>query len=188
MIKQTGFTLIEVIIVVVILSILIAMVGPNVIDMVKNNRLRGQAFEIMNSINLARSEAVKQKMAVSLCRSADPAATTPTCGGTANTWTTGFLVFTDVDRDGVYDSGDGDTIARRGVISSGGDMSIITNSVSNNNLQFAPDGTTLESGTAKFAICDERGNSFGRLISVPAVGRPKLELGSEISMNCTSPS
>ena len=69
-------------------------------------------------------------------------------------------------------------------------LKVITNSTSNRNLEYNPDGTTNESGgTARFAICDSRGGAYGRQVNVSPIGRPVIAKGSTgAPINCTSPS
>ena len=69
-----------------------------------------------------------------------------------------------------------------------GTTTIISNAVSNNNLEYNPDGTTNEGGnTAVFAVCDDRGAGTGRLVQINAMGRPQLVKGSDTAISCTAP-
>ena len=155
---------------------------------IKTNRLQSEGFGLLRMMHLARSEAVKRKTRVVLCRSADPTAGTPTCGGTSYTWTTGWLVFASGDTNNTYQQGT-DELLRVGLAKTHG-LTVRTNSTSNNNLEFNTDGSTNEGGgTARYAICDSRGGAYGRQINVPPMGRPVLEKGTSSSaINCTSPS
>lgn len=185
--KQSGFTLIELMITLVIGAILLTQAVPSFMTTIQNNRLTTYTNDIVSDINLARSEAVKRGLRVVLCRSADPSATTPTCGGTANTWTTGWLIFADADADGTFSAGD--TLVRVGLPVEGG-TTIISNAISNNNLEYNADGTTNEGGgTGVFVLCDDRGAGFGRQIQVNAMGRPQLVKGNDagVALNCTAP-
>ena len=118
--------------------------------------------------------------------SADPLADDPTCGGSHYTWTTGFLVFAVGDTNNVYDS-DVDELLRIGRPTVGG-ISIRTNSTTNRNLEYNSDGTTNETDTARFAVCDKRGGIHGRQINVPRHGRPKFIKGEKANpINCNAP-
>jgi type IV fimbrial biogenesis protein FimT len=141
----------------------------------------------MRTIHYARSEAAKRRTRVVLCRSADPTATPPSCGGLSNTWTTGWLVFASGDGNNTYEAAT-DALLRVGTPANSG-LTVVTNSTSNRNLEINPDGTTNEGGgTARFAICDSRGGAHGRQLNVAPVGRPKLRKGSpSAQINCTSP-
>ena len=91
------------------------------------------------------------------------------------------------DGNNTYEAGT-DTLLGVGEVDSLG-LTVITNSNSNNNLEYNSDGTTNESGTARFAVCDKRGGIRGRQINVPRHGRPKFIKGEKASpINCTAPS
>jgi type IV fimbrial biogenesis protein FimT len=150
--------------------------------------LSNSAFDLLATIQLARSESVKRRTKVVLCRSADPTSATPSCGGSANTWTTGWLVFASGDGNNTYQAAT-DTLLEIGLVDPR-NVAIITNGTSDNSLEYKSDGTTDGGGgTARFAICDSRGGAHGRQINVPAHGRPKFVKGDSTSpINCTSPS
>lgn len=190
MMKQVnGFTLIELLIAVAVLGLLLTMGVPSMDGFIKNSQVKGQAYEFINTLNYARSEAIKRKERVVLCRSANPTASSPTCGGAANTWTTGWLIFTDPDDNDVYNSGT-DILLKVGS-NIPPNVNIRTNSTANRNIELNADGTTNEGGaTARVAICDDRGPNYGRQINISAIGRPKLEKGttSAAISSCTNPS
>jgi len=186
--KQSGFTLIELVVTLALAAIIATQAVAGFRLMVKGNRLTTETNTLVSDINLARSEAIKRGVRVILCRSADPSAAAPTCGGTANTWTTGWLVFASGDANNTYDDGV-DTLIRIGK-PRGGQVQIKTNDTSNNNLEYNPDGTTNEGGaTAVFAICDDQGEAKGRQIQVNGAGRPRLVKGSSASPipSCDAP-
>ena len=184
---QRGFSTVELIIVLVIAAVLMTIAAPSMGTFVRNNRLQSKTFGLMRSMHFARSEAIKRKTRIIMCRSANPSAATPSCGGTTSNWSTGFLMFASGDTNSTYQSGI-DFLLRIGE-STGNGMTVITNSVSNSNLEYNSDGTTNEKGwTARFAICDTRGGAFGRQIDITPVGRPSSFKGSVSSpLNCLSP-
>lgn len=182
-----GITIVELIVTLAVVAILVTTGVPAFANFIQTNRLSESAFDLLGTINLARSEAVKRRTRVILCRTANPRAATPSCGGSANTWTTGWLVFAAGDGNSTYEAGT-DTLLGIGEVDSLG-LTVITNSNSNNNLEYNSDGTTNESGTARFAVCDKRGGIRGRQINVPRHGRPKFIKGEKASpINCTAPS
>ena len=185
--RQTGFSIVELMVVLVIAAVAMTTAAPSLGTFVKNNRLQSRSIGLMRTIHLARSEAAKRRTRVVLCRTANPTAAIPSCGGNSYTWTTGYLVFAAGNSNSTYEAGV-DELLRVGMPASG-DVTIRSNSVSNNNLEINPDGTTNEGGgTARFAICDGRGGSFGRQIDVSPVGRPKVTKGSAgDTVNCTTP-
>ncbi len=183
-----GLTIIELLVALMVVSILMTVGAPAMGNFIKNNRLSQSSFDVLGTINLARSEAVKRRVRVILCRSADSTAASPTCGGSTSIWTTGWLIFASGDNNNTYENGT-DTLLGIGVVSADG-VAVKSNSTSNINLEYNPDGTTNEGGgTARFAICDTRGGANGKQINVPPHGRPKFVKGTVSDpINCTTPS
>ena len=58
--QQSGFTLLELMITIVILAIIIALAAPSMSNFVVRQRVSSQASELMLALAYARSEAVKQ--------------------------------------------------------------------------------------------------------------------------------
>lgn len=88
--KVTGFTLIELMIVIVIIAIMISFAGPGLRNMVLQNRATGISEELVSALALARLEAVTRKANVSLCRSSDGSG----CSGSGN-WADGYILYVD---------------------------------------------------------------------------------------------
>lgn len=69
--KQTGFTLIELMFTLIVLAVLLGIGVPNFRDFIRNSRLSSAANDLLADLNLARSEAVKRRVPVTLCKSTD---------------------------------------------------------------------------------------------------------------------
>ena len=173
--KSRGFTLPELMITLGVIAIVLSTAVPSITSMVKNNRLATQLNSIVTHIHVARAEAAKRDVRVILCRSASPDETTPSCGGDTQIWESGYIVFADDgnNSNNVYDAGT-DTLLMRGQPSTSG-VKMRTNGTWNRNLEFNPDGSTNEGGgTALMALCDNRGNTYGRQIVVAPNGVPRM--------------
>ena len=168
-----GFTVIELMVTVGVVSILLAIAVPSISSMVKNNRLSTQVNMFMADIHLARSESVKRGIRIIMCRTADPNLSTPACGGSTQDWTTGYLVFTGEDGNNTYQAGT-DTLIRRGQPAQNG-VEVHTTATWNNNLEINPDGTLNEGGTAIMAICDDRNEVYGKQITIPLSGVARMK-------------
>ena len=100
--RQAGLTLPEVLITLAIVAVLISSTVPSMKSLIASQRVSSIAREIYSCFMLARSEAVKRRQAVSLCKSTDG----QVCAESGNNWETGWLIFTDADSDGVLETGD----------------------------------------------------------------------------------
>jgi type IV fimbrial biogenesis protein FimT len=135
--REIGFTLIELVITIVVASVLLAIGAPAFKDFIKNNRVTAQANDLVTAIQLARGEALKRGTGMVVCASKDQA----TCTG-KDTWTEGWIAFSDLNRDGVPDVGTGKcletedciVLTRKG-LSSGSTLTTIAD-----NVRFLPTG------------------------------------------------
>ncbi len=167
-----GFTLIELMVSLTVAGTLLITAVPALGQFIQNNRIKSQAFELFNAIHRARSEAVKRKIPVVLCRSADPTAAPPSCGGAANTWSSGWFVFASNDGNTSFDAASDSVIGVGTGLAA--NVSIKTNAAADANVVFNRDGTMAAGGTARFAICDSRGEPYGRQINVASIGTASL--------------
>lgn len=57
---QSGFTLIEVMVVIAIVGIFITIAAPSFTSFINTMRIKSASFDLVNDLNLARSEAIKR--------------------------------------------------------------------------------------------------------------------------------
>tara|TARA_R110000824_G_scaffold318073_2_gene505273 strand:- start:14608 stop:15195 length:588 start_codon:yes stop_codon:yes gene_type:complete len=94
-----GFSLIELIVVMALLTILINLGMPALFHSVERNQARVAINTIYRAINLTRHTAINNGVMTTLCRSAD----SQSCGGK---WQQGFIVFTDRNADRLINDDD----------------------------------------------------------------------------------
>ncbi len=94
-----GFTLIELITTITIAGILAGTAIPSFISTINSNRLTTYANELLASLNLARSEAIKRGIQVTVRRNS----------ATSDVWEGGWNVFVDSDSSNAFND-DGDAI------------------------------------------------------------------------------
>ncbi len=86
---QSGFTLVEVMIVLAVAGVLLALALPGFATTLRNNRLSSQTNEFIYALKFARTEAAKRGIPVTACRSTNQT----TCSAGTAGWETGWIVF-----------------------------------------------------------------------------------------------
>jgi type IV fimbrial biogenesis protein FimT len=94
-----GFTLVELMVTVAIVAILLAIALPSFQGSFRSNRVATATNELLASLSLARSEAIRNTRGAAVCASTNGTA----CGGG---WNDGWLVWRDNDGDGAIDAGE----------------------------------------------------------------------------------
>jgi type IV fimbrial biogenesis protein FimT len=101
---SSGFTLVELLVVIVLMTILLAIALPSFSDMVISSRFTSTAMQLKADLNQARSESIKRNVRVLLCAR-------NTAGDdcvVASDWGGGWLVCADADKDGKCDAATAD--------------------------------------------------------------------------------
>jgi type IV fimbrial biogenesis protein FimT len=98
--RQNGFTMVELMITIVVVSVLMTIAIPGFMDFVKNNRVTGQANSFVVSTQMARNEAVKRGAGTTLCAAN---ADLDDCSDSTD-WSNGWIVFSDLNRDGAINT------------------------------------------------------------------------------------
>ena len=99
--KTNGFTLVELLITIVVLTIILATGVPSLMNFVKNNRMTAQANDLIIAVQVARSEGVKRGSGATICASTNQS----TCNVSNKDWKDGWIVFSDLNQNGAPDVG-----------------------------------------------------------------------------------
>ncbi len=91
---QTGMTIIELLITMLVMAILLAVGIPLFQNVGNHIRMNGEMFAFVADVNFARSEAIKRGQPVWICSSSDGASCNDTTG-TSSVWTKGRLIYVD---------------------------------------------------------------------------------------------
>ena len=137
--RNTGVTLVELMIVIVIAAILASIAAPSLASMIRDMRLSSASSQLFGDLNMAKSEAIKRNARVLVC--ANPGGANPTaCAATTN-WANGWLICADADGNGCCDDSTPDNpnpIVVRGAI-----HTTLVLSVSAVPAIFNPNGTAV---------------------------------------------
>src|ERR1700686_3666775 len=103
-----GITLIELVAVMGIVAMLLAIGIPSYKYVTNANRISAEINGLLGDLQFARSEAIKEGQTVSVCVSSDGVSCLP-----ANSaWNNGWIVFSDVNGDGILQTANGDLLLR----------------------------------------------------------------------------
>jgi len=180
--RSAGITLIEVAITVTILAILAAVALPAFSNVILANRLAAGANELVGSLQIARSEAIRRGTRVVVCSSA----TGSSCGGT---WSDGWIVFEDRNRDGAISGAETVLRSQTGL----NDLQVLSSSNIGSAVVFRPDGMARQ---ATGALLVGRINVCKAATGVPQnVRQIEIAAGSRIGVSkvtgsgtCATPS
>jgi type IV fimbrial biogenesis protein FimT len=159
-------------VVLAIVGILAGVGAPAFTAMVRSIQLSTASNDLLWSLFMARSEAIKRKTRVAVCKSADGVTCTDAGG-----WHQGWMVFQDKDNNGTRNSGE--TVLQR-VHALPAEMRVTGNLTVARYVSYAPTGTTrlvgggFQAGT--ITLCrHSTGAADARQIIVSSSGRPRVQ-------------
>ena len=164
-----GFTLIEALVVLVLLGILVGMGAPAMSDLRARHQLQAQAEGLLNSLVLARSEALRRQQRISLCAQASGG------GCDANgQWQQGWLVFADGNDNGLQDAGEA-LIEAHAALPPG--LRLTATSTLKTYFSYGPEGRSATANGAFMAgtwrFC-RASSSVGWQVVSNALGKPRM--------------
>ncbi|HVE50172.1 MAG TPA: GspH/FimT family protein [Casimicrobiaceae bacterium] len=145
-----GFTLVEMAVVMVVVALLAAVATPSLVEVLVNQRLRAAGSDLVSSLYLARSEAIKRNANVTV----QPA--------TGAGWVEGWVVLAD----------DGAQLDRK---TPAGNRVAVTRAPG--TIVFTPSGRIDPLGRARVEFSDAAGHPgiSSRCVTVETTGLPRLE-------------
>ena len=162
---QNGFTLLELMVVLAIAGVLFAVGIPAMGDFIRNSRITAAANDVMAALHFTRSEAVKRRMPVTLCTSANALNANPTCA--ASPLLTGWIAFVDLNQSGQVDAGEVVLLQHEAM----NPQITARASVNPFRVTYLMNGFALNPNAAQLVLCDARGNepSAGELSSARGI-------------------
>lgn len=158
-----GVTVLELMISVAIVAIVGTLAVPGFNSLYRNAGRTAAVNSFIHAVYLARSEAIKRGAVVSLCKSVDG----QNCLNRAPEWSTGWMVFANLDRDDLPDRDAGEPVL---AVYHGWPGGSITSN--RHAWSFRPYAQAVVNGTLLF--CDPRGSAQARAIIISHTGRPRV--------------
>ena len=181
--RPLGVTLVELVITIALVAILLGLGVPAMRELIQNNCQATQINDLLLSLNLARTAAVKHGSPAFLCISDRSA--TPNCDDNSVQWENGWIAFVDgnqsgasrgkldspfdADADGFWDAGEDWLIQTHPALDCGATLRGSGNIRS--DIGYDPRGFSAP-GTLR--LCDDRGAQEARGIVIGSTGRPRL--------------
>ena len=161
-----GFSLIELLVTLSLVSILLFVAAPSMTDLVADSRVAETRHRVRASLALARSEAIRRSTTVTLCASVD----SQSCEGRAKQgkylWSQ-LLLFKDSNADRMFSTADQDELIRVVDLSGGGQ--VLWNR--GQSTIYASDGSLSGSVNGSFYIFDAAEMSKGVRMLLQLTGR-----------------
>lgn len=168
--KQSGTTLLELVVVLAIAGILLAVGIPSFASLARSSRLSAATNEFLASLHLARSEAIKRGGRAVMC----PSATGTSCADGGG-WHQGWLLFHDGNNNARVDAGE-DLVLARQALPAG--LRLTGNATVSEYISYAPDGATrrvsgaFQAGT--LTVCYQTASPVvANQVVISSTGRPR---------------
>lgn len=160
--KQRGLTLIELLVTLSIAVILMTIAVPSFQDFFRRNRIESAVSNLMGSLNLARSEAIRRGVNVRVCKSSNGT----DCNTDGNDWEQGWIVRV------------GNDAPLRVQQRLPAELTVRANPPFEDEIVFRPSGRITQNGGGSFFICHGGTTVDARRIVVIGTGRTRVEAAS----------
>ncbi len=182
---QHGLTLVELMVAVSVMSILMAVGIPSYRYITTSNRVSAEVNGLLLDLQFARSEALKQGRAITIC----PATTTLTCAGNSN-WQNGWIVFMDINGNGTMDDATTEIVLKnQPSFAANNDTFVSDNNVkfiTYNREGFAAGLPPTAAGYITITLHDKTANkSWTRCVEVNTIGKVRTERAGDVNGNCS---
>jgi len=181
---SAGFSLVELIITMSIAAILLTLAVPSFSTLIKDNRQVTQANDLITTLTLVRSEAIKRGTRVTACKSADGASCAASGG-----WEQGWIAFVDDNNDATVNAGE-ELLRVHGALSAGATLKGDANLGSYISYEARGNAQLISGAIQSGAMveCDDRGfGASAQAITISPTGRAKSWSASDAGAGSCTP-
>lgn len=199
--NATGFTLLELMITIAIMTIVSAFAVPSFQWLISLNRLSSEANELIAGMNTARIEAIRSNARGILCRASVEDDQVDAAGGCVDdadgSWA-GWMVFVDADGSGSYnpdaDANPNEALVRTHVFR-GNRLRVLSSeglAAAGNRILYRPDGLARAVGetllqTAVLRVCEPSPSMSDNARDVRLGGGSRIGVTRATTSGCTVP-
>lgn len=162
-----GITLIELMVTIAVLGVLLAVGVPSFAALSRQWQQDAVVDTFVGDLRLARSTATRTSRPVVVCAIDGMGA----CSG-LNEWSTGWVVFSDLDTDGEFDPGE-PVIAQRGTQAGIGSIAGAPNKAPLGKVRFRSNGSLVD-GNRTLNVVPKGTNAPTRTIILNSIGRSRV--------------
>ncbi len=141
--SQRGFSLVELVVVLAVMSILAAIAAPQIAAVINGGRITANANEVLTGLQLARVEAIRANRRTVFC--SKTISTAGVCDGGA-AWP-GWAVYTDRNGNNAFEAAE---LVRAGNIEA--PIQAVGTNLPNNRVMFRADGLAYQDNTNTFLV------------------------------------
>jgi type IV fimbrial biogenesis protein FimT len=155
----TGFTLVELLVILAMLVILTGFAAPSFNRLLATQRVTGEVNRFVGTLHRGRSEAILRNQRVVICQQQEDV-----CASTGG-WQHGWISFADTNRNGVFD-GSESLLHKQPALH----PAVTVTSGRRSRIVFQPDGVTPGTN-ATFTVCHRQYPELARAVIISNVGR-----------------
>lgn len=159
---SAGFSLLELIVTLLLISIIAAIALPTFGNVVANGRIRTEASALFHAVHVARKESLMRRTVVSIC----PSTNGRNCSANLD-WSSGWIMFNNLDRDEPPQLDTGEALLQ--VHRSSDDVRIQAN---RRGFTLRATDQRATNGTIRF--CDQHARGTARALIISYTGRPRI--------------
>jgi type IV fimbrial biogenesis protein FimT len=164
--KHSGFTLVELLTTVAILSVVLGLGIPSLQHFLATNRAASQTNQLVGTLALSRSEAIKRGQRITLCQTSSK----QECESTGN-WSRGWMLFIDENKNKTVD--EDEQMLYSGDFLSGGTQVTFNGAFGiDGYVIYKADGSAFPNGS--FTICLDKNPDYGKALILFRTGRLRL--------------